>query len=82
MHAFVQVLGGLMMLGAAVVAGYGFLSVGAEALYMLAYGPLPAFISGALLFCFGALVEHVAAIRDYQKQQTDILSNLHKSGKV
>jgi hypothetical protein len=74
MQLILKVVGSLTIIAGILVAIIGVATGGANGGFWLAltFG-LPLLVTGALFHCFGAIVDHLAAIRDYQRRQTELL---------
>lgn len=79
MHIIVQAFGALAVIVGAVIAFIGF-SQEAPGTMILWSVALPMVLSGALLFCFGTMTAHLAAIRKDQRRTADTIEAMFKSG--
>lgn len=74
MQTILKVVGTLTIIAGVLVAVIGVASGGAAGGLALALTVgLPLLVTGALFHCFGVIVDHLEAIRKYQKRQTEIL---------
>jgi hypothetical protein len=80
MHKLVQGIGGALALIGLLVIGYAFSTqsgapAGMAKLYLILIG-LSVVLPGAMIFCLGAIVEHLIAIRRNTERQLAIFEKL------
>jgi hypothetical protein len=81
MHSIIQFVGALVAIAGVVVITFAVMMMvggqpgGAVAGVSFAAGGLGTLLSGALLYCFGAIVEHLIAIRRNGEEQLRIAAN-------
>ena len=82
MHTIVKIAGGLIAsIGLIVLVAGGFaMRETAAASWLFVLWGAGTLISGAVLYCFGAIVGHLAAIRNLQRQQLEVLERLERHG--
>ena len=86
LHELIKFFGGITAFaGAAGVALAVYLKlypdsamVGPSALQAAVYG-VSVLISGAVLYCLGAVVDHLKAIRDFQRRQIEVFERMGKN---
>jgi hypothetical protein len=81
MHKFIQAIGGVIASLGLFVAGYGVnrtSGFGGAAVPFVIVG-LSMMLSGAILYCFGSIVEHLKAIRRSTERQLEIFDRLGKN---
>ncbi|YBV97381.1 hypothetical protein M1D80_10995 [Phyllobacteriaceae bacterium JZ32] len=76
MHQILQYAGAAISIIAIAIGAFSFHSGGAGGTAILISVALPTLVAGALLYCFGAIVDHLAAIRKYQARQTAIFEEI------
>ena len=82
MHKLVQGVGAAVAFIGLLVIGYAFSTqsgapAGLAKFYLILIG-LSALLPGAMLYCFGAIVEHLIAIRKNTEKQLAIFEKLGK----
>lgn len=73
MHGLFKIVGSIPAFIGAFVAVYGLLFIGHGPELLI--GGIALIVSGAMMYCFGSIVKHLAAIRELQERQTRILEN-------
>ncbi len=76
MHQFIQIVGALIAIAGLAVAGLALANGVTSATWMVLAFAAGIALPGAMLYCFGAIVEHLVVIRENSRRQLALFETL------